>query len=91
MNKVVKSVVGYASLTMVGCSTLSNLAAVRSFETSLADSTPSDTTITSVTSDRDSQGRQARLVSAFYGLDDDLPKRSNSIICAGAGSKDGMP
>jgi len=36
-------------------------------------------------------GREATLLSAFYGLDDSLPRLSSQGICSGAAGKDGMP
>lgn len=39
---------------------------------------------------RESDGRSAELLSAFFGLDNGLPQRSNAI-CPGAGGADGMP
>jgi hypothetical protein len=39
---------------------------------------------------RDAGGRAARLVSAFFGLDDALPRKAN-LLCAGAAGQDGMP
>jgi len=41
--------------------------------------------------ERDKTGREATLLSAFYGLDDSLPPLSNQGICSGAAGKDGMP
>ncbi len=38
----------------------------------------------------DDQGRPARLLSAFYGLDNDLPFFAH-MLCLGAAGKDGMP
>ena len=78
-------------LIMFSCDSIENYRLLRSYEITLADSSPSDTTITNITANRDSQGRQARLLSAFYGLDDDLPRESNFVICEGAAGKDGMP
>ena len=57
----------------------------------LADSTQQDTTTTDVTATQDSIGRRASLLSAFYGIDDGLPRISNRGICRGAAGKDGMP
>jgi hypothetical protein len=57
----------------------------------LADSNPEDTTRTDVVAKTDADGRPASLLSAFYGLDDGLPRVSNVGICRGAGGKDGMP
>ena len=90
MNKPVLSVVCLTCLTTSGCDTLSNVSGIRSQQRALADSTLSDTTTTSVSSDRDSQGRPAELLSAFYGLEE-LPNRSGSTICEGAGGRNGMP
>ncbi len=78
-------------LIMFGCGLIENFRLLRSYEITLADSSPSDTTITNITANRDSQGRQARLLSAFYGIDDGLPRASNFVICEGAAGKDGMP
>ena len=78
-------------LTMFSCALIENYRLLRSYEITLADSSPSDTTTTKITANHDSQGRQARLLSAFYGLDDDLPRESNFVICEGAAGKDGMP
>ena len=38
----------------------------------------------------DANGQSARLLSAFYGLDDGLPFRAH-LLCLGAAGKDGMP
>lgn len=64
---------------------------IRSYEITLADSSPVDTTTTNVTANRDNQGRQATLLSAFYGLDDALGTGSDRVICQGANGRDGMP
>lgn len=57
----------------------------------LADTTQEDTTTTDVVDTVDANGRQAELVSAFYGIDDGLPRIANRAICDGAHRKDGMP
>jgi len=90
MNTAGKFVVCFTCLMIAGCGTLSDLSNSRSRQSLLADSTQSDTTVTSVISDRDSQGRPTELLSAFYGLEA-LPKRSSYTICEGAGGKNGMP
>ena len=38
----------------------------------------------------DASGQPARLLSAFYGLDDGLPFFAH-LLCLGAAGKDGMP
>lgn len=51
-----------------------------------------DTTQTSVVARVDGAGREARLVSAFFGLDEGLPNVvSDWAVCQGAGGADGMP
>ena len=57
----------------------------------MADSTQQDTTITDVTATRDANGRKATLLSAFFGLDNGLPRAANRGICRGAAGQDGMP
>ena len=49
------------------------------------DSTP-DTSLP-----REANGQSADLLSAFFGLDDNLPLMANRGICDGAGGADGMP
>ena len=39
----------------------------------------------------DAQGKQAKILSVFYGLDDELPSNANKAVCEGAGGADGMP
>ena len=51
-----------------------------------------DTTQTSVTQRVDTSGREAGLISAFFGLDQGLPALvSDWAVCEGAGGADGMP
>jgi hypothetical protein len=57
----------------------------------MADSTQQDTTTTDVVATEDANGRQAALLSAFFGLDDALPRAANRGFCRGAYGKDGMP
>ena len=57
----------------------------------MADSTQWDTTTTDVAATADANGRQAALLSAFFGLDDALPRFANRVFCKGAVGKDGMP
>ena len=58
---------------------------------SMSDSTQRDTTTADVIATRDANGRQAGLLSAFFGLDDALPRAANRGFCRGASGKDGMP
>ena len=57
----------------------------------MADSTQQDTTTTDVTATRDANGREAALLSAFFGIDNGLPRVANKGICPGAAAQDGMP
>lgn len=50
-----------------------------------------DTTATAVTARTDARGREAGLVSAFFGLDDGLPYLFGLVGCRGADGMDGMP
>jgi len=60
---------------------------------SLADITSLDLTDTTAdaTLPRESGGRSAELLSAFFGLDNGLPRLASRAICRGAFGKDGMP
>ncbi|MGB0153443.1 MAG: hypothetical protein ACPGFB_05365 [Verrucomicrobiales bacterium] len=57
----------------------------------LTDDTASDTTVSDVTNTLHSDGREAKLVSAFFGLDNALPNALNQFIHREMGGKDGMP
>ena len=57
----------------------------------MADATQQDTTTTDVVATVDASGRQATLLSAFFGLDDALPRFANRVFCSGAAGQDGMP
>lgn len=50
-----------------------------------------DETHTEIAATRDTSGREATLVGALFGRDDDLPHLFGMIACKGAGGKDGMP
>jgi hypothetical protein len=78
-------------MVLTGCGTVSQLQLLRDYENTMVDASQVDTTVTDVTATRDSEGRAATLISAFYGLDDDLPRTANIGICEGAGGADGMP
>jgi hypothetical protein len=56
-----------------------------------ADTTSVDTTPDSEAGPTAADGRRATLLSAFYGLDDDLPSMANLRICRDRGNTDGMP
>jgi hypothetical protein len=61
------------SLMVFGCATIDNYLQIKSYERTLMNASSVDTTNTDVSATRDSSGRQALLLSAFFGLDDALP------------------
>ena len=74
-----------------GCSTVERFRLIREYEPVLSNASQVDTTVTNVSASRDSRGRQAGLISAFYGLDDGLAKAADRGIWPGASGSDGMP
>jgi hypothetical protein len=56
-----------------------------------ADTTQEDTTPDPGVGREDDSGQRAELLSAFFGLDGDLPRMANLRICRGVGQTDGMP
>ena len=78
------------SLTLSGCDWI-EFAQRSNRLRDMADSTQEDLTTTDVTATRDASGRQTALLSAFFGLDDGLPRFANRVFCSGAAGKDGMP
>ncbi|MEM9255292.1 MAG: hypothetical protein AAGA91_07580 [Pseudomonadota bacterium] len=57
----------------------------------LANYEQTDTTETAVPASVEVPGSEATLLSALYGLDDDIPSFAGRVICKGAAGKDGMP
>ena len=87
-------VVCFGGLLLAGCTDISlrRYAQITGYERTFDAYSQTDTTITDVTNTRDEYGRDAKLLSAFFGLDNALPKRvSDRIACEGAGGSDGMP
>lgn len=74
-----------------GCDRIQILLEANRYGHGLANSTQQDTTKTDITATRHPDGRRAELLSAFFGLDDGLPRVANKGICEGAAGKDGMP
>lgn len=56
-----------------------------------ADRYPADATQQDTTSTAGATYAAGHLLSAFFGLDNGLPRQSNQGICQGAGNADGMP
>lgn len=83
-----------ASLAVIlsGCQSISLARAIADYERSFDTYAQTDTTVTEVTNTVHADGRQAHLISAFFGLDNGLPKRvTDRVACKGAGGADGMP
>lgn len=79
------------TLPFISCTNYRNYQLLKSYKITLASSSTHDTTETDVTATIDAQGRPATLLSAFFGLDDALPRLADLSICDGAAGKDGMP
>lgn len=79
------------SLLLTSCEAVRTARLLAAYETTLADATPEDTTETEVTASTDAHGQPASILSAFFGLDDALPRNANQSVCEGAFQKDGMP
>lgn len=85
-----------ATLGLTACSSaqtavLQNLSAVYSYERTLDTYAQTDTTQTDVVAQSDALGQPAELISAFYGLDNALPRLAGRVACVGADGADGMP
>ncbi len=78
--------------TLGGCQNLRLAMAIAGYERTFDTYSQTDTTVTDVTNMQHADGREAHLVSAFFGLDNGLPERlSDRVACEGAGGADGMP
>ena len=82
---------GLASCSPTQTAVLRNLPEVLAYERTLDAYAQTDTTATDVVAGTDAAGRPAALLSAFYGLDDGLPRLADRIACTGADGADGMP
>jgi hypothetical protein len=81
-------VISYLAATSI---VFRNLPLVIAYEKTLDTYAQTDTTVADVTTRADAHGREAGLVSAFFGLDDGLPHMFGLVACRGAGGMDGMP
>ena len=93
-----KSYYGAAALTAVcaamlgGCQNLGLALAIAGYERTFDTYSQTDTTVTAITNTQHADGREAHLISAFFGLDNGLPERlTDRVACEGAGGADGMP
>ncbi|HAJ45624.1 MAG TPA: hypothetical protein DCL54_03470, partial [Alphaproteobacteria bacterium] len=77
---------------LAGFKGLSQVMDIAKYERTLDTYAQTDTTVTKVTNRKGADGRDAALISAFFGLDNALPKRSTDrVACEGGGGADGMP
>lgn len=77
---------------LAGCQSLGRAMALAHYKRTLDAYAQTDTTVTGVTRRSHADGRDATLISAFFGLDSSLPKRSTDrVACKGGGGADGMP
>ena len=75
-----------------GCQGLGRAIDMAQYQRTLDTYAQTDTTVTEVTRRTHADGRDATLISAFYGLDSALPKGpTNRVACQGGGGGDGMP
>ena len=80
------------SVALSGCEELSRAWYITQYQRTLDTYAQTDTTVTKVTSRTGADGRNAALISAFYGLDNGLPKGpTDRVACEGGGGADGMP
>ncbi len=80
------------AVLLSGCQSLSLARSMAQYERTLDTYAQTDTTVTDLTSRTHADGREATLISAFFGLDSALPERSTDrVACEGGGGADGMP
>lgn len=92
LRRVTAMGVACAALVSAGCQSINFARQVAHYDRTLDTYSLSDTTQTEVATRRHADGRNATLVSAFFGLDDALPDRvADRVACEGAGGADGMP
>lgn len=77
--------------SLLGCGRTTGPMEALNNSVALSDATPNDTTVTEVTASRDPSDDSVAILSAFFGLDDALPRLSDRAICEGAAGMDGMP
>ncbi|MGF1508707.1 MAG: hypothetical protein ACFB9M_04295 [Myxococcota bacterium] len=88
---ILKMFILLLAVPLASCKKLKLAGLVRDYQNTLSDSTPNDTTVTDVSATTDAEGKDAAILSAFFGLDDAMPRIADRAICEGASGKDGMP
>ena len=80
------------TLSLLGCAPAQRALDIATYERTLDAYAQSDTTETDITNTRHADGLDAELISAFFGLDNTLPRgAADRVACEGAGGADGMP
>lgn len=88
----VAAIILAGSVFLPGFKALDQLVDIAQYKRTLDTYAQTDTTKTNVTNGTHTDRRKATLISAFYGLDSALPKRSTDrVACEGGGGGDGMP
>ena len=86
------SLLAFCAILLAGCESLSLARGAANYERTYDTYSQTDTTETGITNRHHGDGRDAELISAFFGLDDALPERiTDRVACKGAGGADGMP
>jgi len=83
-----------SNLLPIGCqdAPVRTAAGIATYKRTLDAYAQTDTTVTDVTNTKHADGRDAVLISAFFGLDNALPTtNTDRVACEGAGGADGMP
>jgi hypothetical protein len=83
-----------AAATLAGCqdAPLQTAALIATYKRTLDAYSQTDSTVTDIINKQHADGRDAALISAFFGLDNALPKRTtDKVACKGGGGADGMP
>lgn len=90
--RILWSLLVFGPCALAGCQRLSVATAIARYERTLDTYSQSDTTVTTITNAKHADGRDAALISAFFGLDNGLPNfTTDRVACEGGGGADGMP
>lgn len=90
--QVVVAVMLAGSAMLSGCESLGRAMDMAQYKRTLDTYAQTDTTLTEVTRRTHPDGRDATVISAFFGLDSALPKGpTDRVACQGGGGGDGMP
>ena len=91
MKKKLIILIVVAVLVAVAWKPVQFLIRVAQYENPFVSEAQEDTTVTEVDATQAGDGRAVSLLSAFYGIDDGLPRILGRLICSSAPGSDGMP